>query len=845
VTGVQDAHADLRGIADEQAALRRVAELVAGEASQSSVFDAVALEACRLLGGHFTTLLRYEAEGRATIVAMWGDEAVRHVMHVGMQLAEDGDGMVQRVQRSGRAERVDTYEGVGGSNAATARALGLTSGVGAPIITEGRVWGAITVLGAGPPLPAGSEHRLEMFAKLVATAIANAQARASLAALAGDRAALRRVAGLVARGAAAGDIFAAVATEASQLLGDQAMTLVRFEAERELVVVASCGGPARVGQRIRFEADTLPDRVRREDRVVRVDDYTRERDSSLADSYGLAAAVAAPISVEGEVWGMLTATSNGAPLSAATEQRLQPFSEMVAAALANSQARGELQALADEQSALRRIAELTSQEAPADVVLRAVAVQASRLAGVEFGMVLRFVAPDGSTEIVALDGAPENFKLGMRAPGSGDGAVHRVWRTRRATRIDDLGTMSGRWPRMASRFGFSTSAGVPILIHGELWGALIVAGREPLPPAIESHLADFAELVGTAISAAHSRAELRVLADEQAALRRVAELVARGAALDEVFAAVATEASKLLGDLPAALLRADPGEPAVVVAARNGPAPLGLSMPADGGTATPQAGMEVPVMVEGRVWGALTAGTPGAPLPPGTETRLTQFAELAAAAIANAENKAKLTASRARVVATADDTRRRVQRDVHDSAQQRLVHTIITLKLAKDALATGRPADALVEEALTNAQRANAELRDVVRGILPAALTRGGLRNGLESLVADLAVPVNVRVTAPRLSTQTETTAYFIVAEALTNVVKHARATRATVEIGIEAETLTIHVQDDGSGAADPARGSGLTGMLDRVEASEGTLEITSPAGMGTTLRATLPLGEL
>ena len=229
-------------------------------------------------------------------------------------------------------------------------------------MVEGRVWGALTAGASGAPLPAGSEHRLEIFAKLVATAIANAQARASLAALAGDRAALRRVAGLVARGAAAGDIFAAVATEASQLLGDRAMTLVRFEAERELVVVASCGGPARVGERIRFEADTLPDRVRREDRVVRVDDYTRERDSSLADSYGLAAAVAAPISVEGEVWGMLTATSSGAPLSAATEQRLQPFSEMVAAALANSQARGELQALADEQSALRRIAELTSQE---------------------------------------------------------------------------------------------------------------------------------------------------------------------------------------------------------------------------------------------------------------------------------------------------------------------------------------------------------------------------------------------------------------------------------------------------------------------------------------------------
>lgn len=863
---------DLRGLADEQAAVRRVAELVAGGASQAGVFDAVAREACRLLGGHFTALLRYEPDGSAVVVATGGAEAVERVMHVGMRLSLDDDGMVERVHRSARAERVDTYEGVPGSNAATARGLGLTSGVGAPVVTDGRVWGAITVLGSGPPLPTSAEDRLAMFAELVATAIANAQARATLAALADDQAALRRVAERVARGAAAREIFAAVATEASRLLGDQATTLVRYLGNRELVVVASCGGPASVGERISFEAETLPDRVQREGRVVRVDDYANERDSSLADSYGLAAAVAAPISVEAEVWGMLVATSNGQPLAADAERRLQPFAELVAAALANSQARADLQSLADEQRALRRIAELTAQEAPADAVLQAVAVQASRLAGVEFGMVLRFVAPDGSSEIVALDGAPSGFTLGMRASGSGDGSVHRVWRTGRAARIDDLGAMSGRWPRMATRFGFSTSAGVPILLQGELWGALIVAGREPMPPAIESHLGDFAELVSTAISAAQTRTELRVLADEQAALRRVAELVARGATLDEVFAAVATEASKLLGDLAAALLRYDPGDVAVAVAACNSPVPLGLPIPSGGETAIGEvlrtgravrvdsfegtqlaelaraldvhAGVAVPVMVEGRVWGALTASTPGPPLPLGTEQRLTQFAELAGAAIANAENKAKLTASRARVVATADETRRRLQRDVHDSAQQRLVHTIISLKLARDAIAAGGSAGELVDEALTNAERANAELRDVVRGILPAALTRGGLRTGLESLVADLAVPVEVRVTAARLSAETETTAYFIVAEALTNVVKHAHASRATVDVAIEAETLSIHVHDDGTGAADPAQGTGLTGMLDRVEASEGTLEIMSPIGIGTTLHATLPLRD-
>ena len=719
--------------------------------------------------------------------------------------------------------------------------------MGAPVVTEGHVWGAITVLGSGLPLPAVAEHRLEMFAGLVATAIGNTQARASLAALADHQAALLRVAERVARGAAPQEIFATVAAEASQLLDGCPMTLVRYQAERELVVVASCGGPARVGERIQFEPDTLPDRVRRQDRVVRIDDYTGEPDSALATSYGLAAAVAAPISVQAEVWGMLVGTSGERPLPAGTEHRLEPFAELVAAALANSQARSELRALAEEQTALRRIAELTAQEATADAVLNAVAVQASRLAGVEFGMVLRF-EPDGASEIVALDGAPTNFQVGMRAPNTGDGSVHRVWRTGRAARIENLGAMSGRWPQMASRHGFSTSAGVPILLEGGLWGALIVAGREPMPAAIESHLADFAELVGTAIAAAQARSALRKLADEQIALRRVAELVARGAALEEVFAAVAEGASKLLGDVAAVLVRYDPGGDAVAVAACNSTVPPGPRILSDDDGATGEvlraarARVAVPVTVEGRVWGALTTSTSGPALPADAEHRLAQFAELAGAAIAHAENKASLKASRARVIATADETRRRLQRDLHDGAQQRLVHAIISLKLA-DAAAGDHPAAGLIEEALAHAQRANTELRDLVHGIMPASLTRGGLRAGLESLVADLALPVGLHVTVPRLHPQLERTAYFIVAEALTNVVKHAHATRATVNAALDGGDLTITVQDDGCGGADPTRGTGLTGLLDRVDASEGELSITSPPGGGTSLRVTLALG--
>ena len=163
------------------------------------------------------------------------------------------------------------------------------------------------------------------------------------------------------------------------------------------------------------------------------------------------------------------------------------------------------------------------------------------------------------------------------------------------------------------------------------------------------------------------------------------------------------------------------------------------------------SGVAAPIIVEGGVWGALTTSASGAAFPANCEEQLEQFAALAAVAITNAGNKAKLTASRARVVATADETRRRLQRDVHDGAQQRLVQTVITLKLGRDAAAKGAPIADLINEALRHAERANAELRELVHGILPASLSRCGLQSGLESLIADMATPVDLEFSAPRV----------------------------------------------------------------------------------------------
>ncbi len=466
---------------------------------------------------------------------------------------------------------------------------------------------------------------------------------------------------LVARASPPAEVFSAVAREASGLLDGRAMTLTRFDGGTELVVVASQGGPAPLGERIAFEPDTLPDRVLRGAPVVRVDDYVRERDAELAATFGIVAAVAVAVAVAGEVWGMLTATSDAGPLPPDTEQRLEEFAQLVGAAVSNSQARTDLQSKVDEQAALRQVAELAARGASAEDVLQAVAVQGSRLAGVDFTSLLPL-----RTGRIDRDRRAERCTGWRRRRDARTGHGRR----RRPAGVADGPGGARRRPLSGVGALADDRAGFRVLREPRGPGphrrrAVGRAGGRGSPAAArgtEDHLANFADLIGTAIAAAEARLRLRALADGPAALRRVAELVARGPP-EEVFLAVTNEAPALLGDLPVKLVIDDDG---VVSGGRHSPA-------ADGSTAA------VPITVEGRVRAALVTSSSGRPLPADTESRLGQFAELAAVAIANAETKAKLTASRARVVATADETRRRLQRDVHDGAQQRLVHTIIAL----------------------------------------------------------------------------------------------------------------------------------------------------------------------
>ena len=342
-----------------------------------------------------------------------------------------------------------------------------------------------------------------------------------------------------------------------------------------------------------------------------------------------------------------------------------------------------------------------------------------------------------------------------------------------------------------------------------------------------------------------AEAELERLVAEQAALRRVATLVATGVPAAEVFSAVAEEVKRLLGAQATTIGRLEPDGRMIVVASSG---TASDEMPVGGGGVTLESTsgirctLAVPIRVEGSLWGSITAGTERERFAADAEQRMAEFTALAGTAIANAESRSELTASRARVVAASDETRRQIERDLHDGAQQRLTHTVITLKMARSALVEdGDAAPALVDEALAHAEQATVELRELVQGILPPVLRRGGLRPAVEALATRMPVPVDVGVTVGRLPAQVEATAYFVVAEGLTNVVKHSGATHATVVARIEDGTLQLQVRDDGVGGARPD-GSGFVGLADRLAVLDGRLRVESPAGGGTVVEADIPL---
>jgi signal transduction histidine kinase/HAMP domain-containing protein len=535
--------------------------------------------------------------------------------------------------------------------------------------------------------------------------------------------------------------------------------------------------------------------------------------------------------------------------------------------------RDELASLLAEQAALRRVATLVARGAAPAEVFAVTATEVCRLLGANATALCRYES-DATVTVLALETDVDvGVRVGARLTLEGENAMGAVFRTSRAARQDSFERATGTLADIAREGRVSTSIGAPIVVEGRLWGVVVVSSRgRALPADTEQRLGDFGELVGTTIANAESRAALGRVSDQQAALRRVATLVAQAAPPAEVFTAVADELGRLLGADTAVIARLDPDDMTTVVACWGTGAdemPVGSRWKLEPPmimAAVVEAGRSVrvdddsqafgdairsmriassvaaPVLVAGQVWGATIVATGREPLAADTEQRMADFTELVATAIANADGRAQLVASRARLLTAGDEARRRVVRDLHDGAQQRLVHAILTLKLARSAAQNdGESADSLVAEALDQAEQANAELRELAHGILPAVLARGGLRAGVDALVSRARLPVDVAVAGERLPAEIEASAYFVVAEALTNVVKHSRARRAEIKAWVEDSVLHLDVRDDGVGGARPD-GTGLLGLNDRVAALGGRLRVESPSGRGTRIAATLPI---
>jgi signal transduction histidine kinase len=703
---------ELEPLAREHAALRRVATLVARQPPPAEVFEAVTREAGIALGARLTGLLRVESPEWAVIVASWssGGEA----LPVGSRGPLDGRGLVGRILCTGRPVRLDDFDEVGGAVAAQMRHLGVRSGVAGPIVLGARIWGALSATWTeGVPIPQGAQDRVAEFAELVAYAIDNAETRKDLRRLADEQAALRRVATLVAQGAPPAEVFGAVAAEVAAVLDLPLVEMCRYEPDGTATVIGAVGDhPFQTGTNWTLDGPSLTAEVKHTGRPARVEDYADVPGSMrvAARAAGVHAGVGAPIIVDGDLWGVVSAGGGArVTLLPDAETRLSQFTELIATAVSNVQARQDLRRLAKEQAALRRIATLVAEGAPSQQVFDAVCEETGRLFGASSVNLVHFT--------------PDDFHLAMSG-----------WSLR----------------------GVHVPTGTLRPLEGDTVDTLVKRTAAP----------------GRCDSYEHAEGEL------------------------------------------AALLRQ-----------------LGV-----------RSEVGAPVVVEGQVWGALIAGTDEPePLPPGTEVRLASFAELIATAVSNATARSELIASRARIVEAGFEQRRRVVRDLHDGAQQRLVHAVMTLQLAHGRSDAPPELARLVGESLEHTSAAIEELRELAHGIHPALLTTRGLAAAVGALADRAPVPVRLDIPEQRYPARVESAAYFVAAEALTNVAKYAQATSAHVAATRRGDALILEVVDDGVGGALSA-GRGLAGLRDRIAAFQGKLTVDSPSGQGTHIRAEIPL---
>ena len=762
-----------------------------------------------------------------------------------------------------------------GGEPATSKPLDLPEGGGEVVLGDGSVAAAAS-LGQGE---AYLLRRVATRRDRSAPAEVLEGAERHVRELVNEQAALRHVATLVARESAPDQLFAAVAEQVARVFAVQHVRLVRYEPEASEVVGGFSEGdrqPFPIGSRWALDTPGVMAIVRETGRPARVEDYAHVAGeaAAAARAAGLRSAVASPIVVERRLWGAMVALSlQDEPFPEDTEARLTDFTELVATAIANAESRAALARLADEQAALRRVAVLVAQQPSPSEVFTAVTQAVGLLLDADLAVLHVFPGDGLATTIASWSGDGPILPIGTRFPLDGDNLAARIFKTGAPAR---LYSYDEAWKRaetdLARNLGMRSAVGAPILVEGKLWGALMAATRgvDPWAENAETRLAAFTELVATAIANAESREALAELAEEQAALRRVATLVARGAPPMDLFRAVAEEVGRLHSVDRAYVTRFDSEDTVTLMARwtetgeafpvelprRFAAGPMSAAVRETGGPvrltssnaieAGVRSSVAAPITVEGNLWGCICAAStnPERPPTPGTETRLSNFSDLVATAIANVESRSELAASRRRIVAASDDARRRIERDLHDGTQQRLVSLGLAVRAAEANLPSER--DDLRDELSGVAQGladAVEDLQEISRGIHPAILSKGGLGPALQALTHRSPIPVDLELTTDaRLAEPIEVAAYFVASEALANAAKYSQASRIDVSLERRDGALVLSVRDDGVGGVDTARGSGLVGLGDRVEALGGSIRVFSRTGEGTQITAELPL---
>ena len=661
-----------------------------------------------------------------------------------------------------------------------------------------------------------------------------------------QNAAVRRLTRLISQDTELDVLFDAVVSEVARIL-DASACLLRHDADGSTTAVASLGDPA------------LAKGSRRPD----------------GGSSRLDLSVTSAVVVDGVMWGTLCARSPDPPPPDA-EAWLADVAELVSIAVSAASSRVALRRLAGEQAAVRHVATLVAEGSSLSDLFAAVARAVAQAVDADAIAVERIDADRSATVIASLD-APR-FPIGSRWPIVEPGLHASVMASGRPVRVADASVFGGARGAALRDSAIRSLVAAPVVVSGALWGLMWVGGKraEPLPAVTETRLRDFAEFAAVAVANAESRNRLRRLADSEASLRRVATLSAEGATPEELLAAVADEAARILDGSTVAIVRYDADDAFEVVAAHNDPVfEIGSTWPVEDSslaaavreTKAPVRDDDfvgAPIVVDGDVWGMIVVRLrqPREALPRFTawytsrmlsssvqgeeiESRLASFTELVGTAISRAEAHAEVIASRARIVEAGDEAMRRIERDLHDGTQQRLVALALHLQRVRADV----PAEERDTHAGDRAAGARAEIGDRRGAGVVARRAPGAAGGGRASSLRCVRSPGALRFRSTSASTSPNGRLHRSRLLSTTSSPKRSptrsstrRQPRSLVTVALDSGAIRVTVADDGVGGAQIGAGSGLTGLSDRVDALAGRFEVVSPAGGGTTISVELPV---